>query len=312
MADDGAVAVFEGVSHRFGEREVLRDLHLHVRRGDVYGLLGLNGAGKTTTLRLLLRLLRRQSGRIALFGTPVEQDWIGLAGRIGATIEAPAFYPHLDARTNLRLLHDLGSRTGGRDPQRTLDLVGLSAAAGVATRKFSQGMLQRLSIAQALLGAPELVVLDEPTSNLDPQGIVDVRELIQRLVREDGATVILSSHQLSEVEGLCNRVAVLHGGRCVAETEVEALFKGEDCWVELESDRPDEALALLSRIPWCSEPGLTPRKSLRVRLPRLRCAQLNTELVKAGFAIAAFAPERLRLEDFFRRAIEEGGDGHQR
>jgi ABC-2 type transport system ATP-binding protein len=139
-----------------------------------------------------------------------------------------------------------------------------------------------------------------------------VRELVQRLVREDGATVILSSHQLSEVEGLCNRVAVLHGGHCVAETEVEELFKGDECWVELETDRPDEALALLSRIRWCSEPGLTPGQSLRARLPRERCAELNTELVKAGFAISAFSPERPRLEDFFRRAIEEGGNGRQR
>ena len=307
MAENDAVAVLEGVSHRFGPHQALSEVALRVQRGDVYGLLGLNGAGKTTTLRLLLRLLRLQSGRICLFGEPPESDWLRVAGRIGASIEAPAFYPHLDGFTNLTLLRDLGGGAG-RDASEALELVGLGGAARVATRKYSQGMLQRLHIAQALLGSPELLVLDEPTSNLDPQGILEVRRLIQKLVRDEGVTVLLSSHQLAEVEDVCNRVAIIHGGRCVVETEVAALFKSDDCWVEIESDRPGEALAALARIPWCSTPSRTGRGSLRVRLARARCAELNAQLVKQGFAVAALVPERPRLEDFFHQVIQHGSD----
>jgi ABC-type multidrug transport system ATPase subunit len=259
---NGDVVVrFEDVSHRFGARTVLDRVHFEVRRGDVYGLLGLNGAGKTTTLRLLLRLIARQSGQIRVLGRPLEAHWLELAGHMGATIEAPAFYPQLDGLTNLQLLRDLGGG-GGRDPQTVLALVGLAEAARQQTRRYSQGMLQRLYIAQALLGSPELLVLDEPTSNLDPEGILDVRRLIQRLSRDEGVSVILSSHQLSEVEDVCNRVAILHEGRCMVETDVDALFHAEECWVEIETDRPEPARTLIAALPWCRE-ALLEGRSLR-------------------------------------------------
>jgi ABC-type multidrug transport system ATPase subunit len=304
MAERDAVALFEGVSHRFGERVALAGVSLSVRRGDVYGLLGLNGAGKTTSLRLLLQLLRRQSGRIELFGELAERGGPALLGRLGAMIEAPAFYPQLDGHTNLALLHELAGGAG-RGPLEALELVGLREAGGTPASRYSQGMLQRLYLAQALLGRPELLVLDEPTSNLDPQGILDVRRLVLQLAREHGTSVILSSHQLSEVEDLCNRVAILHRGRCLVQSELTELLRGEECWVELEIDRPALALELLARIPWCQSPGPGERGALRVRIPRARCAQLNRELVKADFAVAGFAPQPARLEDFFHRTIQQ-------
>ncbi|MBI1784462.1 ABC transporter ATP-binding protein, partial [Candidatus Sumerlaeota bacterium] len=142
------IVQIEEISHRFGHFEALKNLSLTIRRGDIYGLLGLNGAGKTTTIRILLGLLRRQSGRVMLFGQPREEKWLGLCGRIGATIEGPTYYPHLSGLANLALFHGL-SYGGGRSPREALELVGLSEAAHVKTRKYSMGMLQRLYLAQA-------------------------------------------------------------------------------------------------------------------------------------------------------------------
>jgi ABC-2 type transport system ATP-binding protein len=306
------IAVLEGVSQRFGAFAALEDVHLTVCQGDVYGLLGLNGAGKTTSLRILLRLLHPTAGRVELFGQPIEQAWLEIVARIGAMIEAPAFYPHLDGRTNLSLLYDLAGAPTGRDPDAALAAVGLSDAAGVRARNYSQGMLQRLYLAQALLGSPQLLVLDEPTSNLDPRGILDVRQLIQKLCREEGRTVILSSHQLSEVEGLCNRVGILHKGRRLIETEVVQLFGAEERWLEIELDRPEKALEQLRTLPWCSDAELRDGR-VRARVPRARRAELNARLVAEGFAVSELVERQPRLEDYFHQITADAsvarGDG---
>jgi ABC-type multidrug transport system ATPase subunit len=302
--EPAAIAVLDGVSQSFGDFHALRDVCLTVRQGDVYGLLGLNGAGKTTSLRILLRLLRPTAGRIEVFGKPLDAHWLEIAGRIGAMIEAPAFYPHLDGLTNLHLLYGLAGSPPGRGPDEVLAAVGLTAAARVRTRAYSQGMLQRLYLAQALLGAPDLLVLDEPTSNLDPRGILEVRQLIQKLCREEGRTVILSSHQLAEVEGLCNRVAILHRGRRLAETHVAHLFGADERWLEIELDRPEKALECLRRLPWCSEVEQREGK-LRVRVPRARRAELNALLVGEGFAVSELVERQPRLEDYFHQITSD-------
>ena len=297
------VARLESVSHRFGDFEALEGVDITVRRGDVYGLLGLNGAGKTTTLRILLRLLRSQSGTIELFGRP-QSEWLETADRVGATIEAPAVYPHLDGLTNLSLLRDLASGRGGCTPERALEQVGLADAARVLARKYSQGMLQRLYIAQALLGEPDLLVLDEPTSNLDPLGIVEVRQLIRRLNRDRGVTVILSSHQLPEVEEVCNRVCILHKGRRLVEAPVNELFEADESRLEIEVDRPAAALELLEGLDWAKGPALLDGV-LTTGVPRVRRAELNALLVKAGFEVAQLLARRPSLEDYFHEVISE-------
>ena len=281
-----------------------------MRQGDVYGLLGLNGAGKTTSLRILLRLLRPSAGRVELFGRAVDRHWLEVAGRIGAMIEAPAFYLHLDGMTNLQLLYDLAGAPSGRGPEAVLEAVGLRDAARVRARNYSQGMLQRLYIAQAMLGSPELLILDEPTSNLDPRGILEVRQLIQRLCHEEGRTVLLSSHQLSEVEGLCNRVAILHKGRRLVETQVAELFGADERWLEIEVDRPEKALELLRRIEWCSEVELRDGR-VRARVPRARRAELNARLVGEGFAVAELVERQPRLEDYFHQITTDASGGER-
>jgi ABC-type multidrug transport system ATPase subunit len=317
-AATGEVAAFRRVERAFGELHALRGVDLTIRRGDIYGLLGLNGAGKTTALRILLGMLRADAGSVELFGRRVfgrppagagdaagasaaGGSWLEAAPRIGAMIEAPAFYPHLDGLTNLRLLYDLAGAPAGREPEEALRLVGLGEAGRARAGRYSQGMLQRLYLAQALLGRPELLVLDEPTSNLDPRGILEVRTLVQRLNRDEGLTVILSSHQLFEVEELCNRVAILHRGQRLLESTVEECFGAEQRWIEIEINAPERALERVRELPWCDAAEVTPDDRLRVRAGRERRAELNAVLVRDGFAISELIERRPSLEEYFHQ-----------
>lgn len=299
------VVSIDALSHRFGRFEALRNVSLTVGRGDVYGLLGLNGAGKTTILRLILGLLRLQSGRIEILGRPMPGARLAVSSRIGAMIEGPAFYPHLTGLKNLTLLAGLGGVAASDvGPAQALETVGLSEAARVRVSKYSMGMLQRLYIAQALLGSPDLIILDEPTSNLDPKGIMDVRELILRLNRESGVTVILSSHQLIEVEDVCDRVAILHRGARIAESEVADLFRSELCQFHIEVDRPEDALNTMRNIDWC-EAAKRNEQHIEVRVPRDRRGELNTILVQAGLTVSELSERRPTLEEYFHERISE-------
>lgn len=299
------VVVFDRVSRHFGEFRALNELSLRVERGDIYGLLGLNGAGKTTSIRILLGLLANDSGRVEIFGRSAPRDRRIALARVGAMIEGPAFYPHLGGLENLRLLHGLNATPGGRSPEEALELVGLNRAARVRARKYSMGMLQRLYLAQALLGRPELLVLDEPTSNLDPQGILEVREVIRRLAREHGTTIILSSHQLSEVEGMCDRVGIVNRGRMLLESSVSDLFATEECDVTIQLDRPEEGLAALRELGWAESPTLDAEGTLSARIARPRRGELNALLVGRGFVVSEFRERRPTLEDYFHRRIAE-------
>jgi ABC-2 type transport system ATP-binding protein len=240
-AEATPVIATHGLVKRFSDVDAVAGIDLRVPAGGVYGFLGPNGAGKTTTIRILLGLLRPTRGGASLFGEPVAPGRPVL-DRVGALVERPAFYPYLSAADNLRLL---GLTRGIADSRlraavpEALDRVGLTEAAARKAGRFSTGMRQRLGIAAALLSGPELVVLDEPANGLDPNGVVDVRELITNLAR-DGTTIFLSSHVLPEVEQLCQRVAILQRGRIVAEGETQAMLRhGERLFVRF--DTADEA-----------------------------------------------------------------------
>jgi ABC-2 type transport system ATP-binding protein len=235
------VIATNGLVKRFSDVEAVAGIDLRVPAGGVYGFLGPNGAGKTTTIRILLGLMRPTRGTVALFGQPVAPGCPSL-DRVGALVERPAFYPYLSALDNLRVVGL--SRGMGEERLRTavpeaIDRVGLTAAAKRNAGRFSTGMRQRLGIAAALLARPELVILDEPANGLDPNGVVDVRELISRLAAE-GTTIFLSSHVLPEVEQLCQRVAILQAGRIIAEGETQVMLQqGERLLVRF--DTADDA-----------------------------------------------------------------------
>lgn len=238
-----------GLRKAFGSTLALDGLDLRVPAGAIYGCLGPNGAGKTTSIRILLGLLRPDAGAAEVLGEPVAMNDPRVR-RVGALIERPAFYPYLSARDNLRLF---GAARGLSDARAseladdTLDRVGLSDAVRRKAGGFSTGMLQRLGIALAILDGPELLILDEPTTGLDPQGQIDVRELILALAR-DGVTVFLSTHLLAEAEQLCTQLAVLNRGRVVASGASSELFgRRQQLWVRFGSaaDR-DAGMATLS------------------------------------------------------------------
>ncbi|TFF33641.1 ABC transporter ATP-binding protein [Mucilaginibacter psychrotolerans] len=200
------------LSHRFADgAAVLNNINLQVPAGAVYGFLGANGAGKTTTLRLVLGLLKKQRGEILLFGRPLESNRLQALSRIGAMIESPSLYGHLTAAENLQVLQKVYRCPEARIAQ-VLEMVGLAATGNKKAARFSLGMKQRLSIAMALLHEPDLLILDEPTNGLDPNGMIEVRELLLHLNRQHGITIAISSHLLGEIEKMVSHVGIIHHG----------------------------------------------------------------------------------------------------
>lgn len=290
------------LTRKYGPRVVVDQLSLMVESGDIFGFLGQNGAGKSTTLRMALGLVRPTSGLVKLLGYDMSRQPLRALKRVGAIIEAPAFYENFSGRQNLRML---AAMSGGAEPQRieaVLEIVGLRARAGDPVRVYSHGMRQRLGIAQALLPNPELIILDEPTDGLDPQGLRETRELILRLRDEFGLTIILSSHLLHEVEQICNRVAIIDGGRLLYQGAVEELIEGDN-WIKLTIDRVTEAYELLSRnmLMALTQNG---DQSLYARMTDEQIPQVNALLVQQGFRVTGISPQRETLEDAFLRLTE--------
>lgn len=212
-----------GLTHHFGGATALDDVAFQVEQGSIYGFLGPNGAGKTTTLRLTLGLLKKQSGRITIFGSDFGQDPRAALRRIGSLIETPSIYGHLTAVENLRV-HQIVRGCARSRIDEVLKIVGLQNTRTKRSTNFSLGMKQRLGIAVALLHEPELLILDEPTNGLDPNGILEIRELIQTLNRDFGTTIIVSSHMLTEVERLVSHVGIINRGRMRFQGTIDELL----------------------------------------------------------------------------------------
>ncbi len=216
------VVASHGLSKRFGRVVAVDDIDLRVGEGDIYAFLGLNGAGKSTTIRMLLGMVRPSAGRAELFGLPVRADAPDLWRRVGHLVEVATAYPELSVRENLEVARRLHGASRAR-LEAVLERLGLGTYRDRRARALSLGNLQRLALARALLHEPRLLMLDEPINGLDPAGVVEVRELLRALARDEGVTVFLSSHILSEVERLATRVGVVHRGRLVEELDLDGL-----------------------------------------------------------------------------------------
>jgi len=294
-----AVLQTEQLSKRYRRRMVVDQLSLTVERGDVFGFLGQNGAGKSTTIRMALGLVRPTSGRVSVLGHDLSRQPLRALKRVGAIIEAPAFYENFSGRQNLRML---AAMSGGAERQRiemVLEIVSLRERAGDPVRVYSHGMRQRLGIAQALLPSPEFIILDEPTDGLDPQGLCETRMLIQRLRDELGLTVMLSSHLLHEVEQICNRVAIIDEGRLLYQGPVEDLIAKAN-WIKLRVDRVTEAYDLLSRNTRLSL-DRNGDQSIYVKMDEEEVPLVNALLVQEGFRVMELSPRRESLEQVFMR-----------
>ncbi|WP_432254131.1 ABC transporter ATP-binding protein [Streptomyces sp. HNM1019] len=316
--DDAAVET-RGLTKRYRGGQLAVDaLDLSVPRGSVFGFLGPNGSGKTTTIRMLMGLIEPTSGRARLLGEPMPRAARSVLPRVGALIEGPALYPFLTGRDNL-LRYDAADPTA--DPRTraprvaaALDRVGLAAAAGKKARAYSLGMKQRLGLAAALLQPRELLVLDEPTNGLDPQGMREIRALVRELA-EEGTTVFLSSHLLDEIEQVCTHAAVMAQGRLIAQGTVAELAAGSRGRLAVTTPDPEDAVRVLK------EHGVTdlvvldervsgelPLPGAAVDDPPLELADLNAALVRAGVRVRAFGAERASLEDAFVALTGEGFD----
>jgi len=299
-----------GLEYRFGPTAAVAGLDLEVGEGDAFGFLGLNGAGKTTTLRLALGLLRPRSGSVRVLGRDLRREPAGLR-RIGVLFEDFAAYPYLTAYEHLRLqasLYGLHGEELSREVGVWLERVGLSDAAGKKVCEFSLGMTRRLGIACAFVHAPDVVFLDEPTNGLDPQGIHDLRGLIQELRTERGTTFFISSHILGEVEKVCDRVGIIHRGRLLVEGDVEALTASAEAACRLRVSDGEATTSLLSGEEWCGTVRLVDSSSqtgatLELGVGEADVPRLVRVVSAAGIDILEVRPLFKSLEDIFRETI---------
>jgi ABC-2 type transport system ATP-binding protein len=289
-----------GLVKVYGELVAVDHVDLTVEKGDVFGYLGPNGAGKTTSLRMLLGLIRPTEGSIRLFGRDPHMIGAKALDGVAGFVEGPTFYPYLTARRNLRLLaaYDDGDRRAKRSRiEELLELVELSDRGDDKVGGYSHGMRQRLGIAAALLRDPKLLLLDEPTTGLDPAGMRDMRDLVRRLASE-GITVLLSSHLLGEVEELCNRVAIIRKGRIVYEGQLQELLATAATGYRLRSPEPDRARALLLNQPGIRE-VVSDDGAVRFQADEDAVAALSIALGQARIGVTALVPETASLEELF-------------
>jgi len=289
---DATIVSTQRLTKTFGQRTAVDAVDLTVRRGEVYGFLGPNGAGKTTTLRMLLGLVRPTSGGATVHGLP-PGDPVAVA-RTGSLVEGPGFYPYLSGRENLRVL----ARYRGldnREVDRVLDRVDLAERSSDRFKTYSLGMKQRLGVAAALLGEPDLLVLDEPTNGLDPAGMADMRALLVD-VAAGGQTVLLSSHLLAEVQEICDRVGIIAGGRLLVESTVAELRGATG--IRLVADPIDRALAVAMTVAG-DDAVEVDGPVLRVSGPAAQAPELARALVGAGIDITELTPVERSLEDVF-------------
>ena len=224
----------EHLTKRFGTFQAVRDVSFHVNKGDVFGFLGPNGAGKSTTIRCMLSLIKNDSGTIEMFGNSYDKNRSEILSKIGSIIEKPDFYKYLSAEKNLEIFARIsGATVSKKEIQEMLDFVGLTGRGKDKIGGFSHGMKQRLGIAQTLLHKPDLIILDEPTTGLDPQGIIEIRNLILRLKTEQNKTILLSSHQLSEIELIANRMVIINKGKTIVEGDVQELLNAQEIVVKI-------------------------------------------------------------------------------
>jgi bacitracin transport system ATP-binding protein len=293
------------LTKQFGSSIAVSDLDLRVRRGEIYGFLGRNGAGKTTTIRLMLGLLFPTSGTVELFGEPLRPGMTRDFERIGSLVEAPAAYANLTVRENLAVRARLIGLRGRDAVDAAIELAGIQDAANTRASRLSSGSLQRLGIAGALLHRPELLILDEPGTALDPAGIRELRELLKHLSKERGVTIFMSSHILAEVEQLATRIGVIHRGRLAEEIDIEDMRLRNRTYLELKVSDPGRAAWSLEECLGISDYEVGIGGMVRVYESLDRAAEINAELQTQGVAVSRLALAADRLEDRFLKLTSD-------
>ena len=284
------------LSYRFGANQVLDQVSLQVEAGSIYGFIGPNGAGKTTSIKILLNLLQTEDKKVFLFGKEFRNNRIDILSRIGSLVEQPAIYYHLSGRENLinraRLLQISEVRV-----DEILKLVGLSEHADKKAGQYSLGMKQRLGIGLALLPDPELLILDEPTNGLDPNGIIEIRNLLRKLVYEMGKTVFISSHLLSEVEKMVSHIGIINHGKLVFQGSLEELHKISKKQIHIQVSYPDKAKELLIKNGYLTE--LFDETLFIPYQSKEQVAEINQLLVSNNHKVYSLSQSQENLENLF-------------
>lgn len=289
----------DSLRKKFAGKPALKGVSLQVRKGEIHGLLGHNGAGKSTTLGIILGMVMPDEGDVRIGGVSVLENRATALRRVGAIFESPSFYDYLSGWDNLKLLMGYSTGFDEEAAREKVEQVGLSSRIHSKVRTYSHGMRQRLALAQALLPEPELLLLDEPTDGLDPEGIRWFRDFILRLREEKGMTVLFNSHLLAEVELMCDRVTILREGKVVFEGEVSSLQQ-EDDRIELDAEPWDKVSQVLGPL------GVEIHDEHRLRLPKgMDSADVVDALVRAGVRVRSFAGVKRSLEDFYMELLEE-------
>jgi len=293
------------LSKKFGDTYAVNDLSFTVNQGDIYGFLGQNGAGKSTTIRMLLTLVEPTAGSINLFGKKLSTHRSEILRQIGAVIEKPDLYKYLSAYDNLSIFAKMSDiKVTKKLLMDQLQMVGLRERAKDTVRTFSQGMKQRLGIAVALVHNPSLIILDEPTNGLDPQGIADMRNLILQLSREMGKTVLISSHILSEIELIANRMIIIHKGKKVVEGNVVELLDPAHTLIEIDTLNDAGAKQLLLQSKWA--PFVQQNNALQLMMNKAEVPLLINDLVTMGVQMLSVNSSH-SLENYFLSLTTQSG-----
>ena len=295
----------KNLSKQFSKINAVNDISFTVHQGDIYGFLGQNGAGKSTTIRMLLTLIKPNSGSIKIFGKDLQHNKKEILKNIGALIEKPDVYKFLTAYQNLKIFAQLsGCKVSREMLMNQLEMVGLANRAHDVVKTFSQGMKQRLGIAIALVHNPDLVILDEPTNGLDPQGIADIRNLIKRLSKEFNKTVLISSHLLNEIEQVATKILIIDKGKKIIEGTKQQLLDPEQTVVEFETIDVDYVKSILKQSKWNSETITSFNNNISLSLPYQQIPNFHKFLVENNIVVFSLH-QRNNLEDYFIKVTKE-------
>lgn len=298
LSDESYIEVID-LRKSYGGIQAVNGLGFNVLKGDIFGFLGPNGAGKSTTIRMMLSLVKPDSGQINIFGLPIKPNRNKILSRIGALVEEPRFYEYLSAYKNLEMLGKLSGRhIGHAEIMNALSLTGIEDRWNSPVKTFSHGMKQRLGIAQAIVHDPELLILDEPANGLDPRGMRDMREIILRLNHEFGKTILISSHILKEIEQMANRMIIINKGVKVVEGNVHVLLNTAVLNLRIEVSEPDKALELLRTKFDIQDADIEPDGDIILKVKRSDIPAINKTLVDKEFKVFSVAPLNM-LEQYF-------------
>ncbi|WP_338788221.1 ABC transporter ATP-binding protein [Metabacillus sp. FJAT-53654] len=295
------------LTRKFKGKTVVDDINLTIKKGEIYGFLGPNGAGKTTTIRMLLGLMKPTSGKIELFGEDVKHNHLKALKKIGSLVESPSYYGHLTARENLEALRKILQVSKSRIDE-VLSIVRLTKDADRAVKGYSLGMKQRLGIAAAILGRPELLILDEPTNGLDPSGIHEIRDLIKSMPQQYGITILISSHLLSEIDQMATQVGIISKGQMIYQDSIEMLRNKAMAQIMIKVKNAKKAKALLLAKGFLVE--VQNDYVICEDMADEKVATIITILVNGGLAVYRVEEKRKSLEEIFLDLTSEGGAQH--